>query len=322
MSHREWGDRTPPISTSYLERLSRRLPRICSWSGSKEKVLWPDSAKLVISVSLHWETVTENDIQAIGSAPDSAHRRERYWEAWHEYGIKEGIPRLLEIFTRRHIRVTCAMTGTAADQYPALAEEVVERGHEAAIQARNGLAPCSLNMEEERRRYEADIQSIVQATGTRPVGFDAFWPLRPPSHLEIFRELGFVYQMGAVSRDEPFLVMTAAKPFVVVPNGLNMHEDFLHPSALSNSDPVATELRNQFEMLYTESESRRRLMSISLQDWVSGRPAPAKVMEEFIIYAQRRPGVVFMRKDEIARFALNSAITPREQEPAKGQEAA
>jgi hypothetical protein len=31
------------------------------------------------------------------------------------------------------------------------------------------------------------------------------------------------------------------------------------------------------------------------------------VLEEFITYAQKQPGVVFMRKDEIARFALSSA---------------
>jgi len=36
------------------------------------------------------------------------------------------------------------------------------------------------------------------------------------------------------------------------------------------------------------------------------------VLEEFIEYAQSHPGVVFMRKDEIAKFALNSAQTIRE----------
>ena len=29
-------------------------------------------------------------------------------------------------------------------------------------------------------------------------------------------------------------------------------------------------------------------------------------------YAQKRPGVVFLRKDQIARFALESSATPRE----------
>ncbi len=33
---------------------------------------------------------------------------------------------------------------------------------------------------------------------------------------------------------------------------------------------------------------------------------------EFIDYAHKHPGVVFMRKDEIARFALAQQDTPRE----------
>jgi hypothetical protein len=33
---------------------------------------------------------------------------------------------------------------------------------------------------------------------------------------------------------------------------------------------------------------------------------------EFIVYAQNHPGVVFLRKDEIAHFALSSPQTIRE----------
>ena len=76
----------------------------------------------------------------------------------------------------------------------------------------------------------------------------------------------------------------------------------------------AADLKNEFEMLYTEAEGRRRMMSISAHDRIAGRPARAKVLEEFIIHAQRRPGVVFMRKDEIAKFALASSITPQQEE--------
>jgi hypothetical protein len=35
-------------------------------------------------------------------------------------------------------------------------------------------------------------------------------------------------------------------------------------------------------------------------------------MEEFIKYAQKQKGVVFMRKDEIAKWALSASDIPRE----------
>ena len=55
------------------------------------------------------------------------------------------------------------------------------------------------------------------------------------------------------------------------------------------------------------------MMSISMHDRISGVPGRIKLMEEgFIKYAQRQKGVVFMRKDEIARWALSAPNVPHE----------
>jgi hypothetical protein len=51
---------------------------------------------------------------------------------------------------------------------------------------------------------------------------------------------------------------------------------------------------------------------VSADDRIAGRPSRATVLEQFIIYAQSHPGVAFMRKNEIARFALESPLTVRE----------
>jgi hypothetical protein len=53
-------------------------------------------------------------------------------------------------------------------------------------------------------------------------------------------------------------------------------------------------------------------MSVSAHDRIAGRPARTKALEEFINYAQKQPGVVFLRKDQIARFALESSAMLRE----------
>jgi peptidoglycan/xylan/chitin deacetylase (PgdA/CDA1 family) len=79
-----------------------------------------------------------------------------------------------------------------------------------------------------------------------------------------------------------------------------------------NTQEYADDLKREFDMLYTESAKRRRMMSVSAHDRIAGRPARTQVLEEFIEYAQSHRGVVFMRKDEIAKFALTSAQTIRE----------
>jgi peptidoglycan/xylan/chitin deacetylase (PgdA/CDA1 family) len=79
-----------------------------------------------------------------------------------------------------------------------------------------------------------------------------------------------------------------------------------------STQEYAGDLKAEFDMLYAESAMRRRMMSVSAHDRIAGRPSRAKVLEEFITYAQDHPGVAFMRKDEIACFALESPLTVRE----------
>ena len=47
---------------------------------------------------------------------------------------------------------------------------------------------------------------------------------------------------------------------------------------------------------------------------ISGSPQMVRVLDEFLRYAKSHPGVAFMRKDDIARFAAGRADTLRESE--------
>lgn len=319
MLHRSFEGRVPAAAGGrYLDRLTKALPGGRHWSGRGNREFWPEGAKLVISISLQIEGIPllersvfapEQKLPDLGAAK------------FREYGFKEGIPRLLEVFQRRRIRVTSHMASAAVDRNPELAREIVERGHEAGVFGQS-WASRVVTAEEERAAIENDVKSMLRATGSRPVGFHAFCLRRTPNTLEILQDLGFLYHIDDVSRDEPFLIPVRGKPFIVVPFTIHMNDLVAYESRFLSTEQYAADLRNEFEMLYSESESRRRMMSLSAHDYISGRPARAKVLEEFIIYAQRRPGVVFLRKDEIAKFAAASAITLREEEPARAADAA
>lgn len=308
-------------ASRYLERLTKALPGSRSWRGSRD--FWPDGAKLVISVSLQFEAGAQ-PARPISAVLTGFHSRNPDLPVakWYEYGFKEGIPRLLEVFHRRRVHSTCHMAASAVEHSPHLAREIVDRGHEAAAHGQAWDPQYTVTADEERASYEANVESIVRATGIRPVGFNGFWRRSTPQTLEILQDLGFLYHVDDVSRDEPSIVPVRGKSFVVVPYTLELNDLAAYELRNFSTEQYAADLKNEFEMLYTEAESRRRMMSISAHDRIAGRPARAKVLEEFIIYAQRRPGVVFMRKEEIARFALASSITPRESEPAREADAA
>lgn len=54
------------------------------------------------------------------------------------------------------------------------------------------------------------------------------------------------------------------------------------------------------------------MMSISAHDRIYGIPGHVKLLEDFVRYAQKQKGVVFMRKDEIAKWSLSAANIPHE----------
>jgi peptidoglycan/xylan/chitin deacetylase (PgdA/CDA1 family) len=274
---------------------------------------WPDGVRMVVSVSMQMEggaqpvSGAESPLPKIDPKyPDLPARK------WYDYGYKEGLPRLLEVFDRRKIKVTSHMVGAAVDLHPALAKEIVQRGHEASGHGQTWTAQFSMTPEEERASYQQSIESIQRATGTRPVGFNAFWLRGTPHTLEILQSLGFIYHIDDVSRDEPFLVNVRDKPFAVVPYTLHMNDIVDYETRYFSTAMYADDLKAEFDALYAEAGTRRRMMSVSAHDRIAGRPSRAKVLEQFITYAQSHPGVAFMRKDEIARFALESPLTVRE----------
>jgi peptidoglycan/xylan/chitin deacetylase (PgdA/CDA1 family) len=274
---------------------------------------WPDGARMVISISMQMEAGAQPSSGAESPMPSiDPMYSDLPAVKWYEYGFKEGLPRLLDMFDRRKVKATSHMVGATVDLHPALAKEIVQRGHEASGHGQTWAAQYSMTPEQERESYKQSVASIERATGARPVGFNAFWLRGTPHTLEILQELGFIYHIDDVSRDEPFLINVNGKPFAVVPYTLHMNDIVDYESRHFSTQEYAGDLKAEFDMLYAESSKRRRMMSVSAHDRIAGRPSRTKVLEEFIAYAQNHLGVVFMRKDEIARFALSSPETIRE----------
>ena len=71
-------------------------------------------------------------------------------------------------------------------------------------------------------------------------------------------------------------------------------------------------MKDDFDVLYAGAAHRLRMMSISTHDRISGIPEHGTLMEEFITYVQEQKGVVFMRKDGIAKWALSAPNIPHE----------
>ena len=273
---------------------------------------WPDGIRLVISVSMQLEAGAQSEHENGSPFPPMDQRLpDLPARTWFEYGIHEGIPRMLDLWDRQGIKITSHMVGEAVQQHPELAREIVERGHEAAAHGQTWTPHWTMDEATERASYAANIAAIEVATGTRPTGFNAFWLRGTPRTLEILASLGFRYHIDDVSRDEPMRTDVGGKPFAVVPYTLRMNDiSRFGAEGPFTAAAFGQELRDEFDQLYLEAGSRRRMMSISTHDRIAGTPGRVKVLGEFIEYAKRHPGVVFLRKNQIAELALTMEHVP------------
>src|SRR5438552_16388755 len=96
-----------------------------------------------------------------------------------------------DLWDRLGVKVTSHMCGQAVEKHPELAKEIVARGHEAAGHGQTWEPQYSMTPEQQRAGYQASIDTIQRVTGTRPIGFNAFWLRGTPNTLRILQDLGF-----------------------------------------------------------------------------------------------------------------------------------
>ncbi|WMX12184.1 polysaccharide deacetylase family protein [Aureispira sp. CCB-E] len=272
---------------------------------------WPNQAQLVVSFSMQFETGgqpmgAESPFSGNPLPPNTV---DLPAESWFRYGAKEGIYRMLKLWKKHDIKVTSHVVGEAAIKYPDVAKAIANGGHEIAA---HGIAwddQWNLSYEEELEFIKKGIDTVESITGQRGIGYNCNWLRRSPNTLKILQELGFLYHIDDLSRDEPFITNVRGEKFVVMPYTLR-NNDIVNISGKNWSpEQFLAQLKAEFNQLYKEGKHQRRMMSISLHDRIGGAPSIVNVVDEFIEYAKTHSGVVFMRKDEIARMVKEDPKT-------------
>jgi peptidoglycan/xylan/chitin deacetylase (PgdA/CDA1 family) len=279
---------------------------------------WPNGARLVISVSMQFEAGGQPPKGADSPFPKvdfpPSVPSDAVSNTWFAYGYREGIPRMLDLWDRHGVKVTSHIIGEAAKRHPELAREIVRRGHEASGHGPRWSSQYAMPRAEEKQ-FLAEAQSMVRdVTGVTPLGYNCNWLRRGPNTLSLLQELGYLYHIDDVSRDEPFIIGVNGHDMVVVPYTVRNNDILLIEGRNYSPEKFLDQILGEFEQLYQEGGQRRRMMSVSAHDRISGTPQMVRIWDKFLDHVKSKPGVAFMRKDEIARFALSSPLTVREKE--------
>jgi hypothetical protein len=107
-----------PVRAAAATRGGRTQPRKSQPGKGPSSALWPDGIRMVVSISMQFEAGgqppkgTDSPFPKADSPPDVP--ADAAANTWFAYGYREGIPRMLDLWDRHEVKVTCHMIGEAA----------------------------------------------------------------------------------------------------------------------------------------------------------------------------------------------------------------
>ena len=223
------------------------------------------------------------------------------------YGPKVGVPRLLGVLERAGVRATFFVPGFTARRYPDAVRAIVAAGHEVGWHNDLHEPPYSLSEDEERAILERGAEVLEPLTGYRPRGFRAPWWELNERTPELLAAAGFAYDSSLMDDDVPYRLATDAGTLIELPVHWSL-DDWEQYAFLPEPDIGSQiELPSKVLELWTGELDAMRdegcLLVITMHPFLSGRPARAKMLGEFLARVRERGDVWQATMGELADHA-------------------
>jgi len=224
--------------------------------------------------------------------------------AWHEYGMRVGFWRFLDVLGKRGIRATFAVNGTACEVYA----EACEAAHKADWEFMgHGFVQKPMHrVDDQAEAINQTIAAIRKLTGKAPRGWESPGLTETSETLDFLAEAGIEYVADWVLDDQPVNLKTRAGNIVSIPYTVEINDVVMTAIQQNRSDEIFLRGRDQFDQLYKEGETIPRVMAISIHPYLTGAPHRIRYLEALYDHILSHEGVVMATGGEIIDFFKNS----------------
>jgi peptidoglycan/xylan/chitin deacetylase (PgdA/CDA1 family) len=279
------------------------------------RVVWPDDAKVAVSLVVNYEEGSEHYRYA-GDPKDDGLAEINYAldpefrdfarESVYEYGSRAGIWRLLRIFDEYALKATFFACGMALERNPDLGEAIGQARHEPCAHGYRWSEPWHYSRDEEHHQIKLAIDAIRSTCGERPYGW--YWRYSPtPSTRELLVEEGFLYDSDAYNDDLPYLTQVNGRQHLVIPYSqvLNDYRFVASDGGHGGPGDFVDSCSRALDELWREGAAGYpKMMSIGLHPRWIGQPGRASALREFIERGLEKGDIWFARRLDIARWWL------------------
>jgi peptidoglycan/xylan/chitin deacetylase (PgdA/CDA1 family) len=217
--------------------------------------------------------------------------------AWHEYGMRVGFWRFLDVLNEFRLKATLAINGSVCRTYPPVAKAALEAGWE--FMGHGFIQRPMHHVEDQRAAIRDTIEGIKAFTGKAPRGWESPGLTETYETVDLLAEAGIEYVADWVLDDQPCDIQTAHGPIVSVPYTVEMNDIAMmalqsHPSREWLQRGVDT-----FDRLYREGEKIPRVMAISVHPYITGAPHRIAYLEKLYEYLLARENILMWTGEQI-----------------------
>ncbi|CAN5554984.1 polysaccharide deacetylase family protein [soil metagenome] len=275
-------------------------------SSEREKIAPPDGKNLIVHLVVAVESwrfedkmprqllTSPHGIQVVPDIPNYS---------WAEYGMRCGMPRLLEEFSNRGLRADACCNAGIIDSHPSVAEAILKAGWE--FQG-HGIHQRAMGEADEAELIAEAVEKLRSFTGVKPRGWIGPGLRETFDTPDLLRQNGIDYLCDWVIDDLPCWMTTKHGPMVVVPYTLELNDSVIYAVEKHSTPEMYNRLVDTLEALEPELEREPRVVTLSFHHHLSGVPHRMKYVRKMLDLLQSRSDAVFMVGGEISDWFVQA----------------
>ena len=288
MSARKPGERIE--YSAIADRAKLELP-----DGGR-MIIWPILALEVWDIERPMPRIVLTPPQGQPLTPDIPN-----W-SWHEYGMRVGVWRLMNIFNDLGVRPCVTLNARVCEDYPVVAQACLDHGWELNAHSYDQIAMHKLA--DQSATIEKTMDIIEKFAGKRPRGWFGPGLTQTFETLDLLARAGVEYIGDMVLDDQPVSLKTDHGPIVALPYNYEIHDIAQQMIQYHESEIYFKRARDYFDCIYAECADTVRVMSLVVHPYISGSPHRAKYVRQTFEYILAKPGVTVWDGEQILDWFL------------------
>ena len=218
--------------------------------------------------------------------------------SWHEYGMRVGYWRFVDVLSRRKIRPSLAINGSACSIYVEACKAALSLDWEFM-----GHGLYQMPMHDVADQLDAMVktrEAIHAVTGRYPIGWESPGITQTRDTVNLLAKAGYKYVADWVVDDVPFEIGMVDSPIVSLPYTVEVNDVVMSAVQGHGSDMILQRGRDQFNQLYREaSAGAPKVMTISIHPYLTGVPHRIGYLEQLLDHIAKHEDIVFATGEDI-----------------------